>query len=434
MNVTSVPQTGDFALLNARVPLAVCDGIAVRDADAASGLATADLFIRDGRLAARPDTQDGVLIDAAGTLVLPGFVDMHVHLDKAYTVHRTGLPEGGLLDAVRLSIADAPNRTEDDLRARMRRSLQRAYANGTVALRTHLDTPEMPRESPAWRVFAALREEFADRLTLQAVALMALERVDAPDFSERCADLSRLGGVLGMFVPPVMASAERLGRLFEMAGKHDLDVDFHVDETLDVRADGLAMIAEAVLETGFSRGVVVGHCCSLSAQPHDTAAATLDRVARAGLHVVALPATNLFLQDRGAGRTPRLRGLTLVKEMRARGIPVSFASDNVCDPFFPYGDFDMFEIMRETVRLAHLEAEIGAWADAFALRPAETLGLAAHGRLAPGQPADFVQFAAKDWIDLFCRSRIARCVVRHGRPVDGTFLQRPDTLTAQEKV
>ncbi|WP_127598546.1 cytosine deaminase [Nitratireductor alexandrii] len=434
MSAASVPPAGAFALVNARVPVAVCDGLALRDADPASGLATTDLYIRDGRFAAAPERQEHVSIDAAGTLVLPGFVDMHVHLDKAYTVHRTGLPEGGLLDAVCLSVADAPNRTEDDLRARMRRSLERAYANGTVALRTHLDTPDLPQESPAWRVFVALREEFRDRLELQAVALMALERVDAPGFSERCAQIARLGGVLGMFVPPAMADAERLGRLFDQAGKHGLDVDFHVDETLDVRADGLATIAEAVLASGFSRRVVVGHCCSLSAQPHDVAAATLDRVALAGLHVVALPATNLFLQDRDAGRTPRRRGLTLVKEMRARGIAVSFASDNVCDPFYPYGDFDMFEIMRETVRLAHLEAEIGAWADAFARRPAETLGLAPHGRLAPGQPADFVQFAARDWIDLFCRSRLARCVVRNGRPIDGTLPQRPDTMTAQETI
>ncbi|WP_343040597.1 cytosine deaminase [Nitratireductor arenosus] len=433
--MTSVPNAtdGNFAIMNARVPIAVCDGIRLRDADAASGLATADLFIRDGRLAARPDTQEGISIDAAGTLVLPGFVDMHVHLDKAYTVHRTGLPDGGLLDAVRLSIADAPNRTEDDLRARMRRSLQRAYANGTVALRTHLDTPELPDQSPAWRVFATLRDEFGDMLSLQAVALMALERVDDADYSDRCAQLSRLGGVLGMFVPPAMENANRLDRLFSLAAKHELDVDFHVDETLDPKAGGLAMIADAVQRTGFARRVVVGHCCSLSAQPHDQAAATLDLVAKAGLHVVALPTTNLFLQDRGAGRTPRLRGLTLVKEMRERAIPVSFASDNICDPFFPFGDFDMFEIMRETVRVAHLEGEIGAWADAFSRRPAETLGLAGHGRLAPGLPADFVQFAATDWIDLFCRSRLARCVVRNGRPVDGAFLQRRDIFTAQEK-
>ena len=91
---------------------------------------------------------------------------------------------------------------------------------------------------------------------------------------------------------------------------------------------------------------------------------TLDLVAKAGIDVVSLPMCNLYLQDRvepGAVRTPRRRGITLVHEMRARGIRVSFASDNTRDPFYAYGDMDMLEVMREATRIGHLDHSRTDW-------------------------------------------------------------------------
>jgi cytosine/creatinine deaminase len=82
---------------------------------------------------------------------------------------------------------------------------------------------------------------------------------------------------------------------------------------------------------------------------------TLDLVAKAGLNVVSLPMCNLYLQDRHAHRTPRWRGITLVHEMKARGINVSFASDNTRDPFYAYGDLDMLEVLRQATRIGHLD-------------------------------------------------------------------------------
>ena len=131
-----------------------------------------------------------------------------------------------------------------------------------------------------------------------------------------------------------------------MASDRGLHADFHVDETGDPSVATLRMIAETVIETGFDAPVVVGHCCSLAVQDEAEALHTLDLVAKAGLNVVSLPMCNLYLQDRTANRTPRWRGITLVHEMKARGINVSFASDNTRDPFYAYGDLDMVEVMR----------------------------------------------------------------------------------------
>ena len=150
---------------------------------------------------------------------------------------------------------------------------------------------------------------------------------------------------------------------------------------------------------------------------------TLDLVARAGLHVVSLPMCNLYLQDRapaGAPSTPRRRGVTLVHEMKARGIPVSFASDNTRDPFYAYGDLDMVEVMRQATRIAHLDHAATDWVTAFTTQPADTCGFSAQG-LAPGNPADLVIFNARDWTELYARPQSDRIVLRQGQAIDRTL-------------
>jgi cytosine deaminase len=186
---------------------------------------------------------------------------------------------------------------------------------------------------------------------------------------------------------------------------------------MDASAETLRVIAEAVIETGFDAPVVVGHCCSLSTQDEARAMDTLDMVARAGLHVVSLPMCNLYLQDRQGGRTPRGRGITLVHEMKARGINVSFASDNTRDPFYAYGDMDMLEVMREATRIGHLDHSDANWTHAFLTNPARACGFAAPS-LAPGAPADLVICRARDWTELFARPQADRIVLREGKMID----------------
>jgi cytosine/creatinine deaminase len=415
-----------YDLRNARVPLALVDGLALREIDHGLGLATTDLRVADGRIARPAGAALAHSIDLRGRLVLPGFVDMHVHLDKAHTVRRTGLPAGGLTEAAALSMADMPNRTAEEIAARMEFSLQCAFQHGTVAMRTHLDSPDLPDDSIAWRVFAEMAAKWQGRIELQASALMSIQRVDETVFPERCAQLAARGGILGAFIAPGAATRARLDRLFELAGKHDLEVDFHVDETLNPAARGLEAVADAVMRTGYSGNVIAGHCCSLAAMPSDAALGIIDKVAEAGIHVVSLPLTNLFLQDRREGSTPARRGITLVSELRARGVPVSFASDNVCDPFFPYGDFDMLEVMGNAVRLAHLEGSVGEWIAAASLTPARSCGFGEHGLIRPGHPANLVHFPARDWIELFSRPQAQRLVIRDGKPIDSELPDYPE--------
>lgn len=360
-------------------------------------------------------------LDLRGAMVLPAFVDMHTHLDKGHIWLRSPNPDGTFMGALTTVGADRAARwTAADVAARMEFSLRCAFAHGTRAIRTHLDAIP-PQDAISFPVFVEKRAEWAGRIDLQAACLIGAEgfSTDGP-FRDTARIVAESGGVLGMVTYPLPDIATRIREFLALAASLGLSADFHVDETLDTASNTLKMIAQAVLDTGFSAPVVVGHCCSVSAMDEPQAMATLDLVARAGLHVVSLPMCNLYLQDRQAGRTPRMRGITLVHEMRARGINVSFASDNTRDPFYAYGDMDMLEVLRQATRIGHLDHSAPDWVQSVLSNPARACGFVPPS-LAPGAPADLVIFRARHWSELLSRPQADRVVIRAGTAIDTTL-------------
>jgi cytosine/creatinine deaminase len=400
---------GAVTLENVTIP-GCCLGLA-------DDLVRTSLSLANGHIAG----EQAIGIDMRGAMLLPAFTDMHTHLDKGHIWPRRPNPDGTFAGALAAAPTDSAARwTAHDLRRRMEFSLRCAYAHGTRAIRTHLDSAA-PQDSISWPVFAELREAWADRITLQAASLIGAEGFSTDGPFRNTADLvARHDGILGMVTYPLPDIADRIRGFLAMAADRGLAADFHADETLDPSANTLREIASAVIETGFGAPVVVGHCCSLSTMPEADALATLDLVAKAGLHVVSLPMCNLYLQDRQAGRTPRHRGVTLVHEMRARGINVSFASDNTRDPFYAYGDMDMLEVLREATRIAHLDHAAPGWVQSVLASPAKACGFAAPS-LAPGAPADLVIFRARSWTELLARPQSDRIVLRDGRQIDRTL-------------
>lgn len=375
-----------------------------------------DIWLTKGRIAF-DGPKDAPALDLRGCIVLPGFVDCHTHLDKGHIWPRTPNPDGSFAGALESVAADRAARwSARDVAARMEFGLRCAYAHGTVAMRTHLDSIG-PQTGISWPVFAEARDRWAGRIALQAVCLVPIDMVGSDEFRDTADVVARHGGVLGAVTFPVPDIAERLDLMLRMAAERGLDVDFHVDETQDPEVATLREVALAVLRGGFAGRALCGHCCSLARQPDAEASAAMDLVAEAALSVVSLPLCNLYLQDRHAGRTPRSRGVTLVHELKARGVPVAFASDNTRDPFYAYGDHDMLEVMRAAVRVAHLDHPVGDWPEAFAATPARVMGVKA-GVLAEGAPADLVAFPAREWTELLSRPHSDRLVIRDGRAID----------------
>ncbi len=412
-----LPATSGLLLRRARVPRCLLD-----DAPGdAPELALCDIRIADGMITevGAALAPSGPAVDLAGGIVFPGFVDVHTHIDKGHVWPRASNPDGthgGALGAVK---ADREaNWSAEDVAARAGFSLRCAYAHGTVALRTHLDSVGEQLDV-SWPVFKALRAEWAGRIALQAASIVPLTTYGTP-FCERLADVvADAGGLLGGSGALEPEAAAYIRRIFDLAVDRNLDIDLHVDETGDPAAHTLRLIAQEAIKRNYAGRVTCGHCCSLAVQDPAEAGETIALAAAAGLSVVSLPMVNLYLQGRRTPSTPIWRGVTLLHELRAAGVRVAIASDNTRDPFYGFGDLDMAEVFREAVRIGHLDLPIGDWPAAVTSLPATVMGVPA-GRVRVGAAADLVLFSARAYSELLSRPQADRIVLRAGRAIDAT--------------
>jgi len=351
--------------------------------DAAAGLPRedgclrGDLVLRDGRVA-------GMVRGAAQgrpRVVIPALVEAHCHLDKCHTIGRMTGIGGDLRAAIQAQAEDKAHWTAADLRARIGRGMDEAMAAGCDLVRSHVDWPEDGRPPLAWSVMA---EAAQDRpgLELDRAALMAVDLLAEPGMAERVAGhIAATGGTMGAFVLDHARREDGLQAVIAAAGRHGLALDFHVDEGLADELDGLGLIAELVIETGFDGPVLCGHCCSLMNVDGPALDRLIERIARAGICVTALPTTNLYLQGRGPG-TPDRRGLTRLRELAAGGVPIAVASDNVGDAFCPTGWHDPLAALNLAVLAGHLDPPFARWLPAVTHDAARALGRPARSVLA----------------------------------------------------
>ena len=412
---SAIPAGDAYRLCNANVP-----GCLLEPASA-EGLVQVDIDVAGGRIAAvhpsgtaahGPDS-----VDLGRSMVWPGLVDVHTHLDKGHVWPRTPNPDGTFKGAMRASAEDQRRYwNAEDVARRMDFSLRCAFAHGTVAIRTHLNSAP-PLHDITWPVFRDMRERWAGRVDLQAVCLISLDKLAEPWATELADLVADMNGVFGVVAYASPTLEPDLRRAFDLARERGLDLDFHADESLDAASRSLDLIAGLALD--FPGKVHAGHCCSLSVQPNGLAASTLDKLRAAGVSISAQPMCNMYLQDRQPHRTPRLRGVTLLHEMRARGIPVALASDNTRDPFYGYGDLDQLEVFTQAVRIAHLDRPIGNWPAAVSRTPARIMGLEA-GVIRAGAAADLIICEGRTFDEVLSRPQSRRIVVRSGQPIDTT--------------
>lgn len=323
--------------------------------------------------------------DLGGRVVLPGFVDAHVHLDK--TLFPLPNQSGTLLEAIDIWRASRHTLSKASFTERANQALQMAVQMGTTAIRTHVDTVELS-DLPALEAILAVRDQWRHCIDVQIVALGYPGESAAHDATMR--EALRLGADFIGGVPALVADPQAAIRaIFALAEQTGKPIDLHVDETEDPQANSLEYLAEQTIIHGMQGQVTAGHCCSLAFMDTLTVNRVLDKVAQAQLHIITLPSCNLVLM--GRTHKPCPRGVTPVKEMLARGINVCAASDNVSDPFNPFGSYDLLQIANLAAHVAHLsgDAEIQSSLRMVTKNPAQALGLNAYG-LHEGAQADLV--------------------------------------------
>jgi cytosine deaminase len=384
-------------------------------------LALCDLKIEEGKISkVIPASPQTIGIDLQQKIVLPCFVDIHTHLDKGHIYERSPNLLGDFDTALTTTRQDAQFWKEDNLYPRMQFGLECSYAHGTIALRTHLDCFGEQADI-SLKVWQQLKQEWQDKLYLQAVSLVSLDYFLTDEGVKLADKIAEVGAILGGVAYMNPDLDRQLERVFQLAQERNLDLDFHADENDDINSICLQKIAETAIKFNFTGKILCGHCCSLSLQPQNVLEKTINLVKEAHISIVSLPMCNLYLQDRKAQTTPTWRGVTRVKELKQAGIKVNFASDNCRDPFFGFGDHDMLEVFNQSVRIAHLDTPYDDWIASFTKNPASVMGLDEVGKIGVDLPANLIVFNARYFSELLSRNQSDRQIIRNGRIIQSSL-------------
>ncbi len=330
--------------------------------------------------------------DLGGMLLLGGLAEPHAHLDKALSAETVVNVTGDLIGAIEAWSGARSGLTVENIMARALRAVEISVEAGCTAIRSHVDVGADigARGVEALREVRRLCRRVVD---LQLVALVGVPLTGAEGAGNRRALVAAieagadlLGGAPALDPRP----AECVAVCLDVAADAGLGVDLHIDETLDPRARTLADLAQGVLERGFAHPVTASHCVSLGMMAESDQRRIAAHVAEAGIGVVTLPQTNLFLQGRDH-RTATPRGLTALGALTEAGVRVAGGGDNLQDPFNLMGRGDPFEAASLLVTAGHQLPQ--AALAAVSGRARDVMGLPA-AEVRPGAVADFVAVEA----------------------------------------
>jgi cytosine deaminase len=365
------------------------------------------------------------IVDCTGLVVLDAPVEPHAHLDKAGTWSVAPNPAADLMSAVRTWATGLSHRSAEQILETAWPVLEDLVLHGAVAVRTHVNLSAASGWAPL-EALVTLRDEAARTgvADVQVVALPSMpltgdgsvdNRRVVEEAIGRGADL--LGGAVHIDPDPDAATAFVLA----VAEREGVGVDLHTDETLDPGAVGLVQLARRVGELGWAPGrATASHCVSLGVQPAEQQAETAALVAAAGVSVVALPQTNLYLQGRDrSSAVPR--GLTATRALLAAGVNVAAGGDNVRDAFNAVGRADPLETAALMVMAGHL-TPAEAW-HAVGTAGRVAMGLPPAGPVV-GARADLLCVEGDDLTSAIARAGESRTVVRAGRVVARSVVRR----------
>jgi len=353
---------------------------------------TFDIGIAAGRIAAiepRIDSEAETL-DVGGRLVSPGFVETHVHLDKSCILDRCAARRGDLAEAIaEVSRAKAAF-TPEDVYARGRKTLEKAIAQGTVHMRTHLEVDPVIGLR-GFEGIKALIEDYRWAIDIEICVFPQEGLLNNPGTDDLMTAALRSGATVAGAAPYTDSSPHgQIDRIFAMAREFDVDIDMHLDFATTIDSFDLDYVCELAAKYGRGGRTAIGHVTKLSAASPERFEAAARRMADAGVALTVLPSTDLFLMGRHMEHSV-MRGVTPAHKLLHHGVNCSLSTNNVLNPFTPFGDCSL-------IRMANLNAnicQIGASSDIrecfnmISTRAAALMNLSDYG-LSVGKPADLV--------------------------------------------
>jgi cytosine/creatinine deaminase len=356
-----------------------------------------DIGVTRGRITAIEPTLacEAVEVDVGGRLALPGFVDSHIHLDKACLLGRCGHDHGSVSEAIRAVAGMKKDFSVEDVYARGARVLERAIAHGTTRMRTHVEID--PRIGlRGFEAVKALKRDYAWAIDLSLCVFPQEGLTNDPGSEELLIQALRDGGeVIGGCPYTDTDPNAHLARIFDLAEAFDVDVDLHLDFDLDPSWWHLDEVCRQTERRNYGGRVAIGHATKLSALPPERLKAATAQLAKAGVAVTVLPATDLYLMGREATHNAP-RGLTLAHKLSGDGVVCSIATNNVLNPFTPFGDASLLRMANFYANVAHASVnDFDACLDLVTELPARLMNLRNYG-IRVGNPADLVVLDTQD--------------------------------------
>ncbi len=400
-----------------------------------------DIAIKDGMFVAiAADLAQATAtraLDVEGRLVVPPFIDAHVHLDAVLTV---GQPRynatGTLLEGIQIWSERKPSLTHTDVKQRALEEIRWEVAQGTLYIRSHVDVCDP--NLTALRALLEVRQEVRDICELQLVAFPQDGILSFPNGRELMRKAMELGCDLVGGIPHYEwtrdMGVEDVHYAFALAKEFQRDIDCHCDETDDPQSRFTEVMAADTLEYGWQGRVTASHCTAMHSYDNAYAFKLLRLLARAQVNVVANPFDNVVLQGR-FDTYPKRRGITRVKELLAAGVNVALGHDSIMDPWFPLGRGDMLAAAQLALFLCHMSGyeEIQDVLDLITTNAAKVLRVQDRYGIEVGKPADFLVLDAPSAFEALRLVPARLHVFKGGREIATTTPARSVVRRASEQ-
>jgi cytosine deaminase len=340
-------------------------------------------------------------IDLEGRLVLPPFVDPHVHLDYIFT----GLGEGNanvsgtLFEGIQRWSDNKKELTEEVVRERALAGIRKEMNKGVQFIRTHVDITDP--NLTGMKAMLKLRDELKDYVTIQLVAFPQegfFRFEGAEQLMEKALEMGAdVAGGIPHFEISYEHGVESLRRIIAMAKKYNTQIDIHCDENDDPNSRFLEVLNALVMEENYGQYTTASHTCSFGAVENSYANKMMGLFRESKINFIVCPTENMHLQGRG-DNYPVRRGITRVKELLNNGNNLAFAQDSIADYFYPLGNGNMMNILDNGIHLAHYTHidEINKALDLITYNGANILRVNEQYGIEEGKPANFIVIDAQD--------------------------------------
>lgn len=358
-------------------------------------------------------------IDLQGRLVVPPYVDAHLHLDYVYTGGGKDAKNktGTLFEGIARWHDVKKTQTLEDAKERALKGIQEEVSKGVQFIRTHIDVDD-PRLT-GLKAMLEIREQLKDNVSIQIVAFPQEGMYAYKGGDEMIEEALKMGadcvGAIPHFEWAREIGEKSIHRTVELAVKYDKLIDVHCDETDDVMSRFVELLNALVMAEGIGTRTAASHTCSFGSADNAYAFRMMSLFKRSGMHFISLPTENAYLQGR-QDTYPKRRGLTRVKELWESGINVCFGQDSINDPWYPVGNGNLMNILDNGIHLAQTMSfeELDKCLDLITYNGAKTLHVEDQYGIEVGKPANFLVLDASSPFEAVRQRADVLASIRHG--------------------